>query len=145
MRLQVLWRKENPLLPLRQLEGSSKNPRTNLAPKECSVGFHQGSSHSGPGNPTRGQQSSGQDCSSSTPPSGGPSTDDRSRAPATPSSAAHSGPASVPPGNPLPSPPPLVHFLEFAQLESCHLNEVDLGAATPMLRFCLIGYVAGKL
>jgi len=121
-------------------EGSSKHPRTNPGSKECSVGFHQGSSHSSPDNPTRCQQSSGHDCSSSTHPSGGPSTEDRSRAPATPSSAAHSGPASVPPGNP----PPLVHFPEFAHLESCHLNEVDLGAATPMLRFCLIGYVAGK-
>jgi len=47
-------------------EGSSKNPRTHLASKECLVGFHQGSPHSGPGNPTRGsspvlssQQSSG--------------------------------------------------------------------------------------
>ena len=133
-------------------EGSSKNPRTHLDPKECLVGSHQGSPHLGLGNPTRGsspvlssQQSSGQDCSSSTPPRGGPSTDDRSRASATPSSAAHSGPASVvPPGNPIPSPPPLVHFPDFAQSVSCHLNEVDLGAAMPMLRYCLIGYVAGK-
>jgi len=133
-------------------EGSSKNPRTHLASKECLVGFHQGSPHSGPSNPTQGsspvlssQQSSGQDCSSSTPPSGGPSSNDHSRAPATPSSAAYSGPASVIPlGNPIPSPPPLVHFSDFAQLESCHLSEADLGAAMPMLRFCLIGYVARK-
>jgi len=35
-------------------EGSSKNPRTHLAPKECLLGFHQGSPHSGYGNLTRG-------------------------------------------------------------------------------------------
>jgi len=62
-----------------------------------------------------------------------------------PLSASHSGPAlDIPPGNPNPSPPPLVHFPDFAQLESCHLNKVDLGAATPIWCYCLIRYVAGK-
>ncbi|KAL9384427.1 hypothetical protein Peur_021437 [Populus x canadensis] len=133
-------------------EGSSKNPRSHFAPTEGLAGFHHGSPQSGPGNPTRGSSPvlssplhSGHACSSSTPPSGGPSTDARSRAPATPSSAAHSGPASVvPPGTSIPSPPPLVHFPDIAQSVSCHLNEVDLGEAMPMLRYCLIGYVAGK-
>jgi len=136
-------------------EGFSKNPRTHLAPKECLVGSPQGSPQSGSGNPTRGsspvpssQQYSGQDCSSSTPPSGSPSADDpisASRAPATPLSAGHSGPASdIPPGNPNPSPSSLVHFPDFAQLESCHLNKVHLGVATPMWHYFLIRYVAGK-
>ena len=41
------------------------------------------------------------------------------------------------------SPPPLVYFSDFT-LSSYQLKEIDLGEATPMWRFCLIGYVARK-
>ncbi|KAL9372502.1 hypothetical protein Peur_034746 [Populus x canadensis] len=39
---------------------------------------------------------------------------------------------------------PLIHFPDYTFSASYQLKETDIGEATPMWRFCLIGYIAGK-
>ncbi|KAJ6968341.1 hypothetical protein NC653_036330 [Populus alba x Populus x berolinensis] len=88
-------------------------------------------------------------CSSSQPPRSVPPTNDghilTSRAQATLLSRGYKSPTlDIPTGTSNPSPHPLIHFPNFALSESCQLKETGLGDATPLWRFCLIRYVAGK-
>ncbi|KAL3569300.1 hypothetical protein D5086_029190 [Populus alba] len=83
------------------------------------------------------------------PPRSVPPTNDghilTSRAQATLLSRGYKSPTlDIPKGTSNPSPHPLIHFPNFALSESCQLKETGLGDATPLWRFCLIRYVAGK-